>query len=139
MTRRPRGKKYRNLTRVGATIYYQRRKDGRRVRVSLETSDWEVAAEAAGAFEEQLGVNRPGFVLVESPTLRDFAKRYLSENTAHLAESTRDSRERLLRADGPLIASLGGHRLHEVTPARLREWWGREVDAEGRATQTGRH
>ena len=47
MTKKPRGRQYRNLTRRGNVIYYQRRMDKRRVRFSLETDDWKVAAERA--------------------------------------------------------------------------------------------
>ena len=55
MTKRPRGAKYRGLMRRGDTIYYCRVVDGKRKRFSLDTSDWEVAAQARvlGSIDDQ--------------------------------------------------------------------------------------
>ena len=46
MKPKPRGTKYRNLTARAGTIYYQRVVGERRIRLSLETDDWAVAAAA---------------------------------------------------------------------------------------------
>src|SRR5262249_4833555 len=139
LKRRHQGGKYKNLVRIGGVIYYVRTIDGRRVKKSLETSDWDEARAAADAFEAEFDVNKPGFALPQTPTLGEFAKRYLTENTAHLAASTLYSRERLLRADGPLLARLGEKPLHEITAADLRAWVVAEIDGRGLALQTGRH
>jgi integrase len=131
---KPKGAKYRNLTARGGRIYYQRRVGKRRIRFSCETDDWETAAQAARLYEERKGIGRPGFVIVEAPTLRAFAKRYLEEDTGHLAETTLHDRRRYLAArdeetgeeDGRLMAALGDLRLDALDARRLREWWNAE-------------
>ena len=96
MKRKPPGPKYRNLTARSGVIYYQRRFSGRRVRFSCETNDWAAAAKVARLYEERKGIGRHPYIIVEVPALRDFAARYLEEDTAHLATTTREDRHRLL-------------------------------------------
>ena len=126
MKRKPSGAKYRNLTARAGVIYYQRRVGGKRIRFSCKTDDWQKAAAVAHLYEERKGIGRLPFATVEVPTLRDFAKRYLEEDTGHLAPSTLTDRKRYLDPDGRLISSLGSLRLDEIDPPRLREWWNAE-------------
>lgn len=46
---------------------------------------------------------------------------------AHLAPTTKRDRECTLREDGPLLAYFGDAKLDAITPAAIREWWGREI------------
>jgi hypothetical protein len=124
--RKPPGQKYRNLTARGGVIYYQRRVGGTRVRFSCNTNDWQEAAAVARLYEERKGIGRLPFVAVEVPTFREFAKRYLEEDTAHLAPTTLTDRKRYLDPDGRLLSALGSLRLDEIDPPRLREWWNAE-------------
>ena len=56
MRKRPKGRKYRNLTARGGVIYYQRVVDQRRVRVSTKTDDWDEAAAVRDLYEERKGI-----------------------------------------------------------------------------------
>ena len=148
MKAKPKGAKYRNLTARDGVIYYQRRVGKRRIRFSCTTDDWETAAATARLYEEKKGIGRPGFVIVEAPTLRAFTKRYLDEDTAHLAETTLRDRRRYLaqrdeetgEKDSRLLAALGDLRLDEIDPPRLRAWWNAEGfgAAEGPKLASGR-
>jgi integrase len=76
---------------------------------------------------------------VEVPTFNDFAERYLEEDTAHLAPTTRKDRDSYLREDGPLVGFFGTQRLDAIGVPELRAWWNQEViAASGRTTRTGR-
>ena len=55
---KPKGAKYRNLTARGGIIYYQRRVDGKRIRFSCVTDDWNEAAAVARLYEEKTGTGR---------------------------------------------------------------------------------
>ncbi len=155
----------RNLTKRGGVYYYQRVVNGRRVRFSCETGDLSVAAQVRDLYEARKGIGRLPAPILESPTLRAFAKRYLKEDTRHLAASTRSDLERsYLRAkkepepgeiaptdlgeDGLIMEQLGDFRLDEITAPRLREWWAKVVETpyknskgeeRTRAASTGRH
>jgi len=139
MKRKPSGSKFRNLTARGGTIYYQRRAGGKRIRFSCNTDDWAEAAAVARLYEEKKGIGRLPFVTAEVPRLKEFAKRYLEEDTGHLAGTTRSERQKILKAEGPILSALGGRQLDEVTPALLREWWGVAVEQKGRSLSTGRN
>ena len=56
MRKKPNGRKYRNLVSRGAVIYYERVTDGRRIRFSTETSDWDQAAAVRDLYEERRGI-----------------------------------------------------------------------------------
>lgn len=147
---RPKGAKYRNLyAGAGGVVWYERRigtrvVDGKRVggnrlRESTETTDWDEAVAFRVEFERRLGIADDPERLSDVPTLAAFAKRYLDEDTGHLAATTRVDLSRYLAADGPILARLGNRRLDAITPALLREWWALEVEAEKRSLSTGRH
>jgi integrase len=139
----------RNLYRRDGVYYYQRVVDGRRERFSTKTSDLAEAVAVRDHWEAQAGTALlPSAPTVELlPTLREFAKRYLKEDTRHLASSTRSDRHVYLRArreptDEPLPLSkrhtpagdalvmkhFGDLRLDEITAGRLREWWGQVIE-----------
>lgn len=86
------------------------------------------------------------------PLLADMAGRYLREDIARLAPTTRGDRPGYLRESGPILRAFGAHRMDEITPAMLRAWWGEEIEASiemqrgsevttrpRRSLQTGRH
>lgn len=138
--------KYRNLywrkTRAGKrVIYYEREFKGKRLRFSTKTTDREEAAAVRDLYEQRRGLaegvllNRPE----EAPRFEDFAKRYLAEDISGLAHTTQRDREGHLRPDGPVMPLLGALRLDEITPSKLREWWGAAVVERKRSTKTGRN
>ena len=114
MKKKPTGQKYKNLFARGGVIYYQRRVGGKRIRFSCKTDDWQKAASVARLYEERKGIGRLPFATVEVPTFREFAKRYLEEDTAHLAETTLSDRRAYLRMEGHLISTFGDLRLDEI-------------------------
>lgn len=142
---RPEGERYRNLTRRDdGIIYYARLLDGRRVRFSTKQTEWDRAAAVRSEYEARKGIGSLGAPPLESPRLRDFAPRYLLEDTGHLAATTRRDRPYYLAPDGPLLRFLGERRLDEITPALLREWWSIEIERTGSkrpalTASTGRH
>ena len=139
MKRKPSGQKYRNLTARSGVIYYQRREGGKRIRFSCKTNDWNEAAAVARLYEEKRGIGRLPMLTVDTPMFRDFAIRYLEEDTSHLAPTTRGDRYGYLREGGPLAGHFGDRRLDEIGLRELRVWWNQEVLAvKGRSTQTGR-
>jgi len=138
MKRKPSGQKYRNLTARGGVIYYQRRVGGKRVRFSCNTNDWQEAAAVARLYEERKGIGRLPFAAVETPTFREFAKRYLEEDTGHLAETTLSDRRVYLGEEGHLLSTFGDLRLDEIGVPQIRLWWNEQVVGAGRSTKTGR-
>ena len=142
---RPEGDRYRNLTRrADGFLYYERVSNGRRLRFSTKERDWEAAAATRDAYERRKGIGRLGALPAESPRLRDFAPRYLREDTGHLAATTRRDRPYYLAEGGPLLRFLGDRRLDEISPALLREWWNVEIERTGTGrpaltASTGRH
>jgi integrase len=137
---KPRGRRYRNLTARGDSIYVQIRSGGRRFRFSTGVSDWDVAAAMRDTYMQRKGIGRGVlFAAPEAPRLSDFASRYLIEDLGHLAPTTRSDRASYLRKSGPLIAGLGARKLDEIDPAALRVWWTEYVgEGKGRSTRTGR-
>jgi integrase len=138
MKPKPKGPKYRNLFARGGVIYYQREVRGARIRFSCDTAEWDVAAAVRDLYEQRKGIGRLAAPLLEVPTLAAFAKRYLEEDTSHLAETTQRDRVSQLRADGPLLSFLGARRLDEITAPLLREWWSAKILGRGLSTKTGR-
>src|SRR5262245_49420080 len=138
MRAKPRGKKYRNLTARAGVIYYERVIDGKRTKRSTHSDDWDQAAETRDLFEKRREEEKERALVQEAPTLRAFAQRYLDEDTSHLAPTTKRDRKHSLRKDGPLLAFFGDTRLDEITPAALREWWGREIERRKFTLRTGR-
>ena len=138
MKAKPRGHKSRNLYARGGVIYYQREINGERVRFSCETGDWNAAAGVRDLYEQRKGIGRLPTPLLEMPTLADFARRYLDEDTSHLAATTQRDRQSQLRADGPLLGFMGARKLDEITAPMLREWWSAEIVGRGLSAKTGR-
>ena len=141
MKAKPRGQKYRNLVARGGVVYYERVVAGRRNRFSTETDDWDVAASVRDLYETRRGVGKLPHLVREVPTLAEFAPRYLEEDTAHLADTTRRQRVRALQpaSKSGLLEGFGAKRLDEVTKRDVREWWGRWIESRGRSTKTGRN
>jgi integrase len=140
MSKRPKSRKYRNLSRRGGVIYCERIVDGRRFKFSTKTSNWDDAASVRDLWESKSNIAAT-VPLLDVPTLEDFAKRYLEEDTAHLAPTTRTDRHSYLSKKGPLIAKLGSVRLAEITVPVLRQWWNEEVTNHApklRSSRTGR-
>jgi hypothetical protein len=138
MKSKPKGAKYRNLTARSGVIYYQREVGGRRIRFSTATTDWDQAAAVRDLYEQRKGIGAAAFSTVEVPTFSEFSGRYLTEDTSHLAPTTRSDLDSYLREGGPLLGFFGGDRLDAITVPRLREWWNQEVILAGRSVKTGR-
>ena len=136
MRKRPKGRKYRNLSVRGGAIYYERLIDGRRVRFSTKTDDWELAAVVRDAYEERKGVGTAAF-LASVPIFAETAARYLEEGTEHLAGTTLDDRHGHLGPEGILTAYFGPLPIDEISTTRLAEWWYAEVQGKGRSERTG--
>ncbi len=145
MKHKPKGPKYRNLYARGGVIYYERVTgridEGKPIRkkLSTKTSDWEVAASFRDLYEQTKGIGSGVLFLAAVPTFEEFAKRYLKEDTAHLAETTRRARESELDESAPLTSFFGEMSLDEITSAQIREWWTAKVQEAGRSTKTGRN
>ena len=133
MKKKPTSRRYRNLVARGNVIYYERVENGRRVRLSAKTADWDEAASFRDLYEED-----KKSTLEEAPDFTAFAARYVREDTSHLARTTRSDLDSYLREGGPLIGFFGNHCLDEITVPLLREWWNREVTLAGRSVRTGR-
>ena len=135
MKRKPRGSKYRNLTARDDVIYYERVFEGKRVRFSTKTSDWDIAASVRNIYEDRREAGRAE--TKEAPTFGEFSERYLEEATQHLAATTRGDRVQLLSEGGILERELGGLRLDQITRPLLLNWWHAEVTGKGRKDRTG--
>ncbi len=132
---------YWRRTRAGKrVIYYEREHKGKRLRFSTKTADREEAVAIRDLYERQRGLTE-GVPLdpKQAPRFEDFAKRYLAEDISELAHTTQQDRESYLKPEGPLMPFFGALRLDEITPAKLREWWGVAVVAKKRSTKTGRN
>ena len=142
MNRKPKGPKYRNLSARDGAIYYERVWNGRRYCRSTKTTDWDEAAAVRDLYEERKGIGSTVPIL-HAPTFEEFSKRYLEEDTTHLAPLTLHDRKAVL--EGRLTKHLGAKRLDEITAADLHAYWTAEIDGIGegrkrpRATITGRH
>jgi integrase len=138
MRKKPKGQRYRNLIARRGAIYYERLWNGRRYCFSTRTADWDQAAAVRDLYEERKGIGKTLFFVGQIPKFGEFAQRYLEEDTAHLASTTRKDRRSYLREDGPLLGFFGQRKLNDIFPALLREWWNQEVIVAGRSTRTGR-
>ncbi len=138
MRKRPKGAKYRNLTARSGVIYYERVVGKKRIKLSTKTDDWNEAAAVRDLYEQKKHIGSAAFHGGDLPTLEEFAQRYLEEDTAHLAPTTRKDRRSYLREDGPLIGFFGRRKLDDISPPQLREWWNQEVTRASRSTRTGR-
>jgi hypothetical protein len=133
-SKKPKGAQYRGLIRRGSVIYYRRMFEGKLVRFSLDTDDWDEAAKARALYEDQ----RRGRPLgVELPRFEEFAGRYLKEATGDLAATTREDRVKLLRPGGIVTRVFATSRVDAITKPRLLEWWQREVEGRKRSPRTG--
>jgi len=85
-----------NLTKRGGVIYYQRVVDGRRLRFSCETGDWEEAARVRDLYEarRRIGTRHP--IIVECPRFAELAKQYL------------EAEKRRAQSDGEGLARFAG-------------------------------
>ena len=90
-------------------------------------------------YEERKGIGHSLRIPVDAPTFEEFARRYLAEDTHHLAPTTRYERGLALKPDGAIVSFFEGHRLDDITSALVREWWTLEVQSRGRSTKTGRN
>jgi hypothetical protein len=108
MKAKPRGLKYRNLHARSDSIYYERVWQGKRFRFSTKTDDWDKAASVRDLWEERKGVGRLGMALrAEAPRFAEFATKYLEEDTARLAPTTKREREHALAESGAIMGQLG--------------------------------
>src|SRR5688572_21830259 len=87
---KPNDARFRNLYAYRGSIWYERVHAGKRYRVDLETQSWHTAADRRDAYEvlHEIPLVRTATRSVAMPTLRDFVKRYLESDVAHLAETT---------------------------------------------------
>ena len=125
-------------------------------RLGPTATDKKKGEDSAARINAALGARRHGIALPEAkveaapkPRLRDFAQRYLDEDTGTLAPTTIQSRRQHLAAEPrepenpkstkpPILPYLGDLPLDRISPAVLREWWGTAVEGEGRKIKTGR-
>ena len=124
MKKRPKGRRYRNLVlpKGSRTIWVEKVVSGRRHRFNTKTANWDQAVRVRDLWETKIGVGLP--ILEPAPRLRDFAARYLEEDTDNLAPTTQQDRRLQLAPEGRIIGRLGDRRLDAITPAMLREWYG---------------
>lgn len=102
--------------------------------------EWRAAVEAAARLTRQHAREDAGIPSqTDAPTLSSFAARYLREDVAHLAPTTRGDRGSYLAASGRLLRHLGALPLDEIGLPALRAWWGEEIEASGLSNGTGRH
>jgi len=136
--RKPKGRKYRNLTGRGGVIYYERVVSGKRVRISVKTDDWDEAASFRDLYEQTKRIGVLPFYSGEVPRFDEFAQRYLAEDTAHLARSTRRDRAGYLKPGAPLIEFFRDQRLDEIDAPLIRGFWNKEIQGRDLTTKTGR-
>ena len=139
MKRKPKGRKYRNLTSRGGVIYYERVVRGKRIRISVKTDDWDQAASFRDLYEQAKSIGAVPFFSGEVPRFEEFAQRYLVEDTGHLAPSTKRDRVGYFQPGAPLIEFFGDHRLDEIDAPLIREFWNRHIQERGFSTKTGRN
>jgi len=142
MTRKPKSRKYRNLVTYRGSIYYDRVVNGRRwwrnLRIAPESADaWKDAAGVRDKLEALENIEqRRGDV----PTFAEFARRWLAEDTQHLAHRTLKDRRRHLQPDGLLMRRFGAKRLDDISPEMIRDWRAKEINASPKRQEgTGRN
>ena len=136
MRRSTKQSRHHNLTKRGGVYYYHRILKGKRVRFSTKTKDLRVAL---AVLEEQERCESPSPAVSGVPTFGEFVKRYLEEDTDHLARTTLGDRRRELRETGPIVSFFGERPLDGIDPRLLREWWTEKVIQPGLTTKTGRN
>jgi integrase len=102
------------------------------------TSNWEEAAATRDEYEQKKGINAGAVSFINPPSFESFTKRYMEEDTGHLADTTRSDRGSYLRADGPLLGFFGKLALDEIDTSLIRIWWNQEVLAAERSPKTGK-
>jgi len=131
------------LKRIKGRLYILRTRPGRPARAEAQGPDTpEVRARAealVAAAREELRADRALGADGLVPTLAAMAGKYLREDTARLAPTTRGDRPLYLRAGGALLGPLGPLRMDAITPAVLRGWWGEWIEGRSRTLATGRH
>ena len=137
MKRKPKGRKYRNLIARGNAIYYERVAKGRRIRLSAKTTDWDEAAAFRDLYEEAKHTGVYPERQPDTPTVAEFALRYLREGIDHLAATTQADHRRELADDRPVSQFFGDVRLDAITSGQLRRFWASHVKAKGLAQSTG--
>ena len=131
MARRPKGRKYRNLSRSTDGIWrfqVTNPESKERVRVSLGTRDLEEAVR----MRDELLSGTGNIVKPQrgAPTrFAEMTERYLEYDprSKALAATTRHDRELLLRPDGRIGRFFGDRALDEITPELLERYWTEEV------------
>jgi len=137
MRKKPKGRRFANLTARAGVIYYQRVLNGRRVRFSTETDDWELAATVKAAYEAETGAAPR--LEAKAPTFGELCERYLREGADHLAPTTLDDRRRLLRPDGTIRGYFEDWPVESIQRADLVEWYAATVTGRGRSANSGRN
>jgi len=135
MKKKPTGQKYQNLLARDGVIYYKRTFDGKRVRFSTKTADWDAAAAMRDMYEQRRAARR--FSPDETPTFVEMERRYLKEAAGHLSGTTLDDRKRVLGEDCFLTRYFGAAKIDAVQRPQLLEWWHTEVEGKGRSERTG--
>ncbi len=118
MAKRPKGKKYRNLSKSADGIWrFQITTGGERTRVSLGTRDLEQAVrdrdEILSGTGNIIKPQRGG-----STRFAEMAERYLEYDprSKSLASTTRHDRELVLRPGSRILRFFGYYSLEEITP-----------------------
>ena len=139
MRKKPKGQRYRNLSPRRGAIYYERLWNGRRYCFSTKTADWDQAVAVRDLYELRKGIGNTQLFAGEVAKFEAFAQRYLSEDTDHLAPTTRGDRAREVRPSGRLVSFFGTTPIDEITTALIREYWSEHVQGANRSTKTGRN
>ena len=131
MARRPKGRKYRNLTQSAKGFWrfqITNPETKERLRVSLGTRDLEEAVRMRDEILSGTGtIVKPQR---DAPTrFAEMTKLYLDYDprSKGLAATTRHDRELLLRAKGRIGRFFGNYALDEITPELLERYWTEEV------------
>ena len=143
MILRPKRTRYRNLHRretgTGPVIWYDRVRDGRRIRRSTRCSTWPEAVAWRDLFERRLELEAQRLLRAEVPTFAEAATEYLERGMSSLAPSTQDDRRGMLKPDGSLTSFFGDLRVGEIRRGDILRWWEREVEGNGISLKTGRN
>ena len=80
-----------------------------------------------------------GWAHTEAQMFAAAAASYLADGLHHLAPTTREDREGMLSAEGPLVATFGTMSLATIRRKYLLDWWAEFVEGGGRSAKTGRN
>jgi len=139
MTKRPKGRKYRNLHLYRGSIWYERIWKGQRICKDTKTTDWQEAAAIRDLYEQAKGIGILVVLPDEAPTFAEMAKRYLAEALPHAKPSYRYAHTAWLSEQGHLVRHFGPIRLDEIRRAHVVDWWHQTVEARGKSERTGRN